>query len=90
MSQTPTANRRLAARLQGDAAELGAVQLCVDACSPDGSHREMSVAIALDLQSLVDLATRYQQLAIFWFDGAAFWIVPVRSSKTKVRLPIQA
>jgi len=87
--QTTAVNTGLAARLQRDTAELTAVQSYVDACSPDGSHRESSVAIALDLQSLIELATRHDQLAIFWFDSEAFWIVPVRSSKAKLRLPIQ-
>ena len=59
----------------------------VNACSPDGSHCEKSVAIALDMQSVIDLADRYRQLAAFWFDGEVFWIIPVRSSLPKVRLP---
>lgn len=88
VGQPETDNAALAARLQRDVATLGVAQSCVDACSPDGAHRESSVALELDPQALVDLAARYDQLAIFWFDGEAFWIVPVRSRKAKVRLPI--
>ena len=83
-------NERLAASLQQEVAALIGTQLRVTACSPDGSHCEESIAIALDLRMVIDLADRYRQLAIFWFDGDAFWIIPVRSSKAKVRLPLPA
>lgn len=89
LRQQAAVNTGLGASLQADVAELSAAQSPVDACSPDGSHREASIAIALDLQPLIDLAKRYDQLAIFWFDGDAFWIVPARSTDWKLRLPVQ-
>ena len=90
LRQPAAENERLAASLQQEVAALMGTQLRVTACSPDGTHCEESIAIALDLRMVIDLADRYRQLAIFWFDGDAFWIIPVRSSKAKVRLPLPA
>jgi hypothetical protein len=91
IAQTADSNAALAARLLAEVAALGAPHVCVDACSPDRSHCERSIALVHDLQVLVDLARRYSQLAIFWFDGAAFWIVPACSSREeRVRLPASA
>ena len=83
------ANAVLAASLQRDAVKLSVAQVRVDACSPDRSHCEQSIAIALNLAALVDLAYRYDQLAIFWYDGRSFWIVPAHSTRAKLRLPLR-
>lgn len=88
--QIASENERLAASLHQELAAAGLAHVRVNACSPDGSHCEKSVAIALDVQSVVDLADRYRQLAAFWFDGDCFWIIPVRSTLPKVRLPTLA
>lgn len=87
VKQTREVNQRLAASLQKEVAGLGVAKARVDACSTDESHCEGSVAIALELNSVVDLAYRHEQLALFWFDGESFWIVPARSNKEKLRLP---
>jgi hypothetical protein len=86
--QLPAVNDALAASLQQESAGLGVARVCVDACSPDESHCERSIAIALDEQALIDIAYRYEQLAIFWFDGEAFWITPVYSRNHRLRLPV--
>jgi hypothetical protein len=88
VAQLATVNDALAASLQQEVAELGVTYVCVDACSPDESHCERSVAIALDERSLIDIASRYEQLAIFWFDGDAFWIIPVHSRNARLQLPV--
>lgn len=85
--QAASENERLAASLHQELAASRLAYVRVNACSPDGSHCERSVAIALDMQSVMDLADRYRQLAAFWFDGDVFWIIPVRSSLPRVRLP---
>jgi hypothetical protein len=46
----------------------------VDACSPDKSHCECSVAIKGDPERALDLARRWNQIAIFWWDGNQFWL----------------
>jgi uncharacterized protein DUF3293 len=86
--QLPAVNDALAASLLQEVAGLSLARVCVDACSPDGSHCERSIAIALDEQSVIDIAYRYEQLAAFWFDGDAFWIVPVHSGNERLRLPV--
>lgn len=89
VEQPPETNAMLVAKLEADVARLNAHHVEVDACSPDSSRCEQSMAIDLHLESAVSLASRYDQLAIFWFDGAAFWIVPARSPKSRLRLPVR-
>ncbi|MGH7652138.1 MAG: DUF3293 domain-containing protein [Gemmatimonadaceae bacterium] len=43
-------------------------------CSPDRSHCESSVAVVMPQADALDLARELEQVAIFWFDGARFWI----------------
>ena len=86
-SLAPDVNERLVARLRERVQAIDAAQVDVDACGAHGSHCERSIAIAIDIQSVVRLADDYRQLAIFWFDGRAFWIIPVRSNKAKLKLP---
>jgi len=88
VTQAKDVNAALATRLRTEVADLHVPYLGVDACSPDHSHCEQSVAVALGLRQSIDLACRYDQLAIFWFDGAAFWIVPARSCNARTRLPV--
>jgi hypothetical protein len=88
VTQTKDVNAMLATRLRTEIAELHVPYVRVDACSPDRSHCEQSVAVELGLQQLIDLACRYDQLALFWFDGVAFWIVPARSANARTRLPV--
>lgn len=71
----PAENRRRAGQLELELANLGVFYVRVEACSPDGSHCESSVAAALDQERAVELAKNFEQVAIFWFDGRKFWIV---------------
>jgi len=59
----------------------------LDACSPDESHCECSIAVMTTRESAIDIARRLEQLAIFWFDGNWFWIVGVLADGDPVRLP---
>lgn len=47
----------------------------VDACSPDRSHCECSVAVTMPQKEALDLARELEQVAIFWFDAKRFWIL---------------
>jgi hypothetical protein len=47
----------------------------VEACSPDRSHCESSVAVVMSQQKATDLAKEMEQVALFWFDGKRFWIL---------------
>jgi hypothetical protein len=80
-------NDRRSTRLEDELSESGKRFVRVDACSPDQSHCERSIALEVPLARAVAIARRYDQLAVFWFDGAEFWIEPVLSKKSRQRLP---
>lgn len=81
------ANEQLAAELDKKLVSLGAAFLHVDACSPDGSHCEDSVAVVMDREDATRLARELEQVAIFWFDGQKFWIVGALVGLDPVMLP---
>jgi hypothetical protein len=59
----------------------------VDACSPDRSHCECSVAVLMPQEKAIDLARELEQVAIFWFDGKRFWILGALVETDPVELP---
>lgn len=86
---SPQQNHELAVKLHHELAVAGIPYVPLDACSPDHSHCETSVAVSLSQADAVALAVRHEQLAIFWFDGARFWIVPAVSMTPAIPLPIR-
>lgn len=60
----------------------------VDCVSPDGSYRERSCAVVLPRAEAVRLARDLEQLAIFWYDGRDFWLVPAAVDAPERRLPV--
>ena len=59
----------------------------VDACSPDRSHCECSVAVVMPQEKALDLARELEQVAIFWFDGKHFWILGALVETDPLMLP---
>ena len=59
----------------------------VDGMAPDGSHRERCVAWVTSLGAARAWAERYQQLALFWFDGERFWLWPALAEEAPEPLP---
>jgi hypothetical protein len=59
----------------------------VDACSPDRSHCECSVAVVMPQGKALDLARELEQVAIFWFDGKRFWILGALVETDPLMLP---
>jgi hypothetical protein len=59
----------------------------VDCCSPDRSHCEPSVAVAMPQRRALDLAREMEQVAIFWFDGRRFWILGAIVDTDPLMLP---
>lgn len=90
MQQSASINSARAAVLRDEVAALKVAHVDLDACSPDGSHCEDSIAVGIALEPLIAIANRYEQLAVFWFDGDVFWIEPVRSGNASLRLPVLA
>lgn len=76
-------DRRLSARLR--ARKLLFVP--ADGQSPDAAHRERGFAIAMSRSDATALARELHQLALYWFDGSAFWIDAVRAARGAQRLP---
>jgi len=59
----------------------------VDACSPDRSHCESSVAVVVPQERAIELARDLEQVAIFWFDGKRFWILGAVLDTDPIELP---
>lgn len=80
-------NRKRAAALKRRLYAQGAAFVEVDACSPDGSHCECSVATPTTRSGAVALARAFDQVAVFWFDGARFWILSALPTTEPLLLP---
>ena len=59
----------------------------VDACSPDRTHCERSVAVMMPQEKAIALARELEQVAIFWFDGKRFWIIGALMEAEPLMLP---
>ena len=80
-------NERRTGRLEDELDRRGVPYSAVDGVSPDGSYRERCLAIALPRGEAVELARRLEQLALFWYDGSAFWLLPAEVDQEPIRLP---
>jgi hypothetical protein len=58
-----------------------------DGESLDSRHRERGFAIAIGRADAAALARELEQLALYWFDGEAFWIDGALAKRTPQRLP---
>jgi hypothetical protein len=83
-------NERRTTALETDLWRSGVRFALVDGVAPDGSYRERCVAVLLPQEEAVRLAGRFGQLALFWYDGWAFWLLPALAEKTVQRLPAPA
>jgi hypothetical protein len=81
-------NARRERELWRAAEKTGARFLRADGVNPDGTEREIGIAIALDRRHSNALAAEFGQSAIFWFDGEAFWLDPVLVGAQPIRLPV--
>src|SRR5687768_15623216 len=70
----PEENTRRMDELEAELESSGDAFVNVDACSPDKAHCECSVALKGDMKRALDIARRWEQIAIFWWDGSKFWI----------------
>ena len=82
-------NNRRMKELEAELTSSGDSFVRVDACSPDRSHCECSVALSAEFDRAIDIAKRWEQIAIFWFDGQSFWIYGAIESIEPVRLPVR-
>jgi Protein of unknown function (DUF3293) len=80
-------NKRRAAELEAELRSVGYRFVPVDCCSPDKEHCEYSVAVVAPLETVLDMARRFEQIAIFWFDGSSFSLVGA-ISPGELKLPL--
>ena len=59
----------------------------IDGTAPDGSYRERCVAVLLPRDEALALASRFEQLALFWYDGDGFWLLPAEAGAPPLELP---
>lgn len=81
-------NDRRMKELEAELRSVGYRFVRLDACSPDKSHCECSVALSESLDVVIDIARRWEQIAIFWYDGSSFWIYGAISPAEPIRLPV--
>jgi hypothetical protein len=55
--------------------------------SPDRTHVEEGVALALAVEDVEALARVWDQSAIYWWDGEAFWVRGALTQAPPWRLP---
>lgn len=84
---SPEENDRRQRRLDERLKAAGYMFAHVDACSPDRSHCECSVAAQMPQKEAIELARELEQVAIFWFDGQRFWIVGALVKTDPLMLP---
>ena len=80
-------NARRAEALESELLSTGDDFVRVDACSPDKSHCECGVALRGLRDRAIDLARRWEQIAIFWWDGSRFSIEGAISDDDAMILP---
>lgn len=71
----PGENARRRDRLLAELRAAGESPIRVDGVSPDRRHREIGVALRWPREAVVELARRWEQSAIYWFDGHDMWVV---------------
>ena len=69
------ANARRREHFHAELRERGGHPVRVDGLSRDRLHREVGVALAWPREDVVALARRWDQSAIYWFDGEAMWVI---------------
>jgi hypothetical protein len=85
---TEVENTRCTRRLAEELRQLTETLLPADGRSPGAGHRERGFAVPLELEEAVRLAIRYEQEALFWFDGESFQLVGALQGGEMVSLPV--
>ncbi|MDQ3518837.1 MAG: DUF3293 domain-containing protein [Gemmatimonadota bacterium] len=81
-------NSRRTAALRSDLGLRGSPFVFAVGESPDGVHREPGIAVAMPLSAARRIAVAYDQSALFWYDGHAFWLIGALVESVPTRLPL--
>ena len=65
---------------------LGLDHLACAGTDPAEVHREEGFAVFAAIETVLDLARRFGQAAVYWWDGASMWIEPTNAESTRERL----
>jgi hypothetical protein len=79
-------NGNLLTRFLAELDATGKRYVRVAGSSADGQHTEHGVALAWSQADLVALARKWEQSAIYWWDGAAFWVIGALTASAPWRL----
>jgi hypothetical protein len=82
-------NDRRMGELEAQLTSRGISFVRLDACSPDKSHCECSVALTLEFEEVIRIAKQWEQIATFWFDGSSFWIYGAIEPVEPIKLPVE-
>ena len=80
-------NRDRRGALRGELRARGLRLREVEASAPNGEYSEQCVAVDVALADARRIAREFDQLALFWYDGTVFWLVPAKLGETPVALP---
>jgi len=86
-NMSPAENEKRTEKLKSRLRSSDSRFVAVDCCSPDRSHCERSFAVVMPQEEALDLAREMEQVAIFWFDGARFWILGALAEADPLMLP---
>ena len=86
-NMSPAENEKRTEKLNARLRSSDCRFVTVDCCSPDRSHCECSFAVVMPQEEALDLARELEQVAIFWFDGARFWILGALAEADPLMLP---
>jgi hypothetical protein len=84
----PAENERRMKELEAELESAGDFFVRLDACSPDKSHCECSVALRSSRDRVLDIARRWEQIAAFWWDGRTFWLYGAIEEGEPIQLPV--
>jgi hypothetical protein len=80
-------NRQRRVELAAELRSIGVPFVDVDGVAPSGDYRERCAAAVMDRDDAVAFARRFGQLALFWFDGDRFWVLPGIAEREPRPLP---
>ncbi len=72
---SPEENAARRARFDAELAARGERPVRVDGLSRDRRRAEIGVALAWPMEAVLELARRWDQSAIYWFDGGTMWVI---------------
>ena len=86
-SRKERSNERRRDELGAELRSLGVPCKAVEGVAPSGDYRERCVAVVMPRDDAVAFARRFDQLALFWFDGGRFWVLPAIARREPRPLP---